>query len=74
MSAIVDDDLWDELVISVGVDCERRVSRRGKEGGNTWMDQQTAPRVPRTSAAIGTSILVFGKVLTLLSKTETRVT
>lgn len=34
-----------------------------REGGLTWIDQQTAPRVPRTLAAIGTSIFLMFAML-----------
>lgn len=53
MTAIVDYDLGDELGIGAPVNL-KDCSRGG--GRWTWMDQHTAPRVPRTLATTGTSI------------------
>jgi hypothetical protein len=61
VAAVVDDDLGDKLGASA-VNMSRRrpwvggTEEMGREYNVTWIDQQTAPIVPRTLAAIGTSI------------------
>jgi hypothetical protein len=62
VAAVIYYDLGDEL----GVFGKKQAERGGGKGvgcggigggGRTWIDQQTAPNVPRTFAAIGTSIV-----------------
>jgi len=70
MAAIVDYDLGDEMGVLASIAWKYELESRVDEGDGkgikciaglrsgrgTWIDQHTAPIVPRTLAAIGTSI------------------